>query len=760
MSIESGTETFDHHRTCPLCEATCGLTLTVQRDAEGSPGAVTRVRGDRDDVFSQGFVCPKGTTIGRLHDDPDRLREPMIRRGDDPATATWETVTWDEAFAEIDRRLGPIQAEHGRNAVALYLGNPNVHNAGAGLYGGALARALGTQNIYSASTVDQMPKHVSSGYLFGNPNTIPVPDLDRTDHLLMLGANPWESNGSLATAPDFPGRVKAIRERGGRVVVVDPRRTKTAAHADEHVAIRPGSDAHLLVAMVQVIISEGLTDLGHLAEHVDGLDALSDAVGPFTPEAVADTCGIDADTIRRLARHLAAAPTAAVYGRIGTHTVEFGTLAAWAVDVLNIVTGNLDRPGGAMFPLAAHAHRYPTRPGRGFTVGRRHSRVKGYPEVKGEFPVATLADEMETPGEGQVRALFVVAGNPARSAPDSDRLERAITGLDLVVSVDIYLNETSRLAHVILPPPSALERSHYDLAFYTLSVRNIAHWSPPLYDKGDRPDEAAILARLALIASGAGSQADPSTIDELVLGGVLDRATKSGGPLDGRDRNELGSMLEAESPTDRVIEAMVRIGAYGDLFGAVPDGLTFAQLRDSPHGIDLGPLEPRVPDVVTTTSGQIELSPAPILADLPRLAESLERVSEPNGFVLIGRRHVRSNNSWMHNIEVLVKGRDRCTLQIHPDDASRIGVADGEDAEVTSRVGTLVAPVEVTDEIRSGVVSLPHGWGHDASGAQLTVAAGRSGVNSNRLTDPDVIDPLSGNAVLNAIPVTVSAAGA
>ena len=748
-------DTFDHHRTCPLCEATCGLTLTVRREADGTPGPVERVRGDRDDVFSHGFVCPKGTTIGRLHDDPDRLRRPLIRRGDDPATATWEEVSWDEAFAEIERRLGPIQEQHGRDAVAIYLGNPNVHNLAGGLYAPAVARALGTTNVYSASTVDQMPKHVSSGYLFGNANTIPVPDLDRTDHLVMLGANPWESNGSLATAPAFPGRVKAIRERGGKVVVVDPRRTRTAEHADEHVAIRPGTDAHLLLAMIQVLFADDLVDLGDLAPHVSGLDELRAAIEPFTPDTVAPVTGIDAEVITRMAHELAEAPTAAVYGRIGTHTVTFGTLAAWAVDVLNILTGNLDRPGGAMFPLAAHAPRHPKRPGRGFSVGRRHSRVKGYPEVKGELPVATLADEIETPGDGQVRALVVVAGNPARSAPDSDRLERAIAGLDLVVSVDVYRNETSRLAHVILPPPSPLERSHYDLAFYTLSVRNIAHWSPPLHDKGDRPDEAEILARLALVASGSGADADPATIDELVLDGALGRAVKPGGPHEGGTVADLQAKLEATTPVDRVVEAMVRLGAYGDQFGLVPDGLTFARLRDAPHGIDLGPLEPRVPDVVTTPSGLVELAPEPVLADLPRLAGSIEEGTGLDGFVLIGRRHVRSNNSWMHNVEVLVKGRDRCTLQMHPDDAERLGLSHGTDAEVSSKAGSVIAPVEVTDTIRPGVLSLPHGWGHAAPGADLSIAASRPGVNSNVLTDPTMIDPLSGNAVLNGIPVTV-----
>ena len=754
-------DTITHHRTCPLCEATCGLEITAKRNDDGTPGAIIRVRGDRKDVFSHGYICPKGSTVRQLHEDPDRLREPLVRRADADG---WDEVAWADAFAEVERRLVPIIEEHGRDAVAVYLGNPTVHNIGSLLYGPAVIKAVGTTNVYSASTVDQMPKHVSAGLMFGNALTIPVPDLDRTDHLVILGANPYMSNGSLCTAPDFPGRLEAIRARGGKVVVVDPRRTLTAEHADEHVAIRPGTDAHLLMAMIHVIVRDGLVDLGAVAEHTNGLDLVETTVKPFTPEAVAPVTGIDAEVIERLARELAAAPTAAVYGRIGTHTASFGTLASWAVDALNTLTGNLDRPGGAMFPLSAHQPREPRRPGRGFRLGRHRSRVRDLPEVRGELPIATLADEIETPGPGQVRALIVIGGNPALSAPDSERLDRALGQLDLLVSVDIYRNETARHAHVILPPPSQLERSQHDLAFYALAVRNVTNWSPPLYDKGDRPAESEILATLALIASGAGAGADTSIIDGLLLGGILGKAVGPGGPHEGRDVAELEAMLEAPTPPDRVVEAMTRLGAYGDQFGLVADGLTFADLRANEHGIDLGPLEPRVPAVITTPSGNIELTPPEIFADVERLASTLpeptdldgdEDAAAPSDFLLIGRRHVRSNNSWMHNVEVLVKGKPRCTLHMHPDDAARLGLADGSMAEVSSRVGTVVAPVEVTDEIRSGVLSLPHGWGHDRSGMQLSVAARYAGVNANVLTDGAQLDPLSGNAVLNAVPVTV-----
>ena len=748
-----------HYRTCPLCEATCGLEIAIIAKPDGTR-EIGRIRGDREDVFRHGFICPKGSTLKQLHEDPDRLRQPVIRRGDDLATATWETVSWDEAFAEIERRLLPIIETHGRDAVAIYLGNPNVHNLAGTLYGRAVIKAVGTQNLFSASTVDQMPKHVSSGLMFGSADTIPVPDLDRTDYLLMLGANPYESNGSLCTAPDFPGRLEAIQARGGRVVVVDPRRTKTAKQADEHLFIRPGTDAHFLLAIINVLFRDGLADLGRLGEHTNGVDAVRVAAEPFSPAVVGPITGIDAATIERIARELAAAPTAAVYGRIGTHTVEFGTIASWAVDAINVLTGNLDRPGGAMFPLAAHSRVGKVGPGRGFATGKYTSRVKGFPEVRREFPVAALADEITTPGEGQVRAVITVGGNPALSTPNSDKLDAAFAGLDFMVCVDPYRNETTRHADVILPPPAPLARSHYDLAFYTLAVRNVANYSPPILE-ADGLQESEILARLALVISGAGATADPAIIDDMMLDGVLQRVVAEGGPLAGHDPAVLVGKLLATAPTDRIVEVMIRTGAYGDQFGldpdGDPDGLTLAKLIEFPHGIDLGPLQPRVPEVLSTPTGRIEVAPEPIIDDLGRMVDSLDR--HRNGdLVLVGRRHVRSNNSWMHNLGVLVKGKDRCTLQVNPADAERLGLHTGGSATVASRVGKLIAPVEVTDEVMAGVVSLPHGWGHDREGTQMGVATDHAGVNSNILTDEEAIDPLSGNAVLNAIPVTVSPA--
>ncbi len=735
-----------HYRTCPLCEATCGLAVEVDAD-----GRIGRIRGDADDVFSHGFVCPKGSTIKHLHEDPDRLRSPQVRDAD----GRWRDVPWDEAFAVVAEGLTPILEAHGRDAVGVYLGNPSVHNYANAIYIRPLLMALGTTNIFSASTVDQMPKHVSAGLMFGNPLAIPVPDLDRTDHLILLGANPWESNGSLCTAPDFPGRVEAIMARGGKVVVIDPRRTRTAAAVTEHVAIRPGTDAHLLLAMIHVLFAEGLVDAGPAATHLHGLEAVEALAAPFSPEAVAPVTRVDADTIRRLAREVAAAPSAALYGRIGTHTVEFGTIAAWAVDVVNALTGNLDRAGGAMWPAPAHqARRTGSGGGRGFTTGRRHSRVKGFPEVRSEYPVATLADEILTPGDGQIRALITIGGNPARSAPDSARLTEALASLSFMASIDPWRNETTRHATVILPPPSHVERSHYDLAFYGLAVRNVANYSPPLFP-AEGPTEADLMAKLTLIASGQGADADPAVVHDLVVGTLIADAQKApGSPIADRDPAELVAMLGGHDPADRALDVMLRTGQYGDQFGANPGGLSIAMLEEHPHGVDFGPLGPQLPGLLRTPSAKVELAPPEIVGDVDRLRASLAR--EWPELVLIGRRHLRSNNSWMHNVKVLVKGRDRCTLLVHPADASRLGLVEGGQAEVASRVGVVTATVELDDDIMEGVVSLPHGWGHDDPATQLAVAREHAGVNSNVLTDGEALDPLSGNAVLNGIPVAVS----
>lgn len=727
------------YRTCPLCEATCGLEITLRPDEHGHE-RVVRIRGDRDDVFSKGFICPKGSTLKHLHEDPDRLRTPLVRN----AEGELVEATWDEAWETVARLFAEFDARHPRSALGAYVGNPNAHNLGSMLYLRSLLKGLGTKSVFSASTVDQRPKEITAGLMFG-AFSVPVPDVDRTDFLLVLGANPFESNGSLATAPDWPGRLRRLVERGGELIVVDPRRTKTAEEATQWLAIRPGTDAHLLAALAQVLFTESLVAPGRLAEHLTDLEPVREAVAPFTPEAVAPITGIDADTIRSLARRLAAAPTAAVYGRMGTTTQEFGTLASWLVDILNILTGNLDRPGGAMFAKpavgSANTRGTPGR-GRGMVINRRQTRVRGLPESLGELPAAALAEEIDTPGEGQLRGLVTVAGNPVLSLPNSGRLDAALAGLDLMISVDVYLNETTRHAHVILPVPSALQKQHYDTALYNLALRNVANWSDRVLPLGDGElDEWEVMAKLAMIAQGAGPDADPAVVDDLTWAGLSAKAPE-----------DVVAAVESTGRRGpaRLVDLMLRTGPYG---------LTLDDLLANPHGVDLGPLEPRVPEVLRTPSGKIELSPEPIMADVPRLRATLDAPPLADTLVLVGRRDLRSNNSWMHNVEVLVKGKPRCTLHVHPVDAERLGVVDGSEVEVTSRTGKVTIPAEVTDAIRPGVVSIPHGWGHDHPAVRLSVARRHAGVNTNLLADDALVDAVSANAVLNGIPVTVSAVG-
>jgi anaerobic selenocysteine-containing dehydrogenase len=786
-------------RTCPLCEATCGLRI----DVDDATRSVVKVRGDAGDVFSHGFLCPKGVGLKELHEDPDRVRTPLLKQAD----GTFAKATWDEAFAVIAERLPAVQATGGRDAVAAYLGNPAAHQLGALVYGRVLLKALGSKNLFSASTVDQYPKQMASALMFGTGTSVAVPDLDRTDFLLVLGANPLASNGSLMTAPDARGRLRAIRARGGRIVVVDPRRTRTAAEADEHLFIRPGTDGLLLMALLQVLFAEGLASELDPALYV-GLDEVRALCADFTPDAVAAPTGIPASRIVALARGLAGAESAAVYGRIGTTTQAFGTLSSWLVDVVNAVTGNLDRPGGAMFPrVAAGGANTKGEPGRGrgTAFGRWGSRVRGLGELFGELPVAALAEEIEVDGPGQVRAFISLAGNPVLSTPNSDRLAAALGDLDFMVSVDIYVNETTRHADVILPAPSALERSHYDLALYSFAIRDVANYSPPVWAPAPGvPDEWEVLLRLTGVVTGQGADADLEAIDRYVaLEAIRRETTTVGSPLLGADPERVLALYEgagaggvADSATqggpmrhtsaegsdaetaglrgpDRMLDVLLRCGPYGGGYpalglagpglpdGAVGaadgcDGLSIAALLAAPHGIDLGALRPRLPEMLRTPSGCVELAPPSLIADVDRLRDALLSARDDDAMVLVGRRDLRSNNSWMHNLPSLVSGPARCTAWVHPADAARLGLADGEPVAVSARTGTIELPVQVTEDVMPGVVSIPHGWGHDAPGTHQGVAEAHPGVNSNVLTDELVVEPLSGNAVLNGIPVTLA----
>jgi anaerobic selenocysteine-containing dehydrogenase len=620
--------------------------------------------------------------------------------------------------------------------VGIYLGNPNVHNLGAMLYLRPFLKAVGTRNRFSATSVDQLPHHLAATLMFGHQFLLPIPDVDRTDFLLVLGANPLASNGSMMTAPGMRDRLKALRRRGGTLVVVDPRRTETARAADRWLAIEPGTDALLLLALLEVIFTERLEKPGRLEAFTDGLATLREVAAGFPPERVAQATGIAADEIRRLARDFATAPAAVCYGRIGLSVQEFGGLCQWLVNALNVVTGNLDRPGGATFARPALDVMAVTGPG---SRGRWRSRVRGLPEFAGELPSATLAEEIDTAGPVQIRALFTVAGNPVLSTPNGGRLERALAGLELMVSVDPYINETSRHAHFVLPTTPPLQRDHYDVIFHALAVRNTARYSAPLL-----PKEPGLRH------------------DWQVLDGLTRRLDC--GPLAGRLRRRL---LAALGPR-RQLDIALRSGPYGAGWRPFGAGVTLARLEREEHGLDFGPHEPCLPARLRTRRRRIDLAPAPYVADLARLratlgepdtaAEGGTRTHGHPTLRLIGRRHVQSNNSWMHNVPRLMRGKDRCTLLMHPHDAASRGLADGAEVEIVSRTGRVRAPLEVSDEMKPGVVSLPHGWGHDRPGIRLATAARHAGASLNDLTDEGRVDVLSGNAALSGVPVRVALA--
>lgn len=704
-----------HYRACTLCEAICGIVVETEGDR------VVSIRGDEDDPLSRGHICPKAVALQDLQTDPDRLTSPLRRDGEQ-----WREISWDEAFDLTAHRLREVQAEHGRDSVAVYLGNPTVHNSGSMLFGPPFLRALGTKSRFSATSVDQLPHHVVAWLLFGHQLLLPVPDVDRTDFFLILGANPLASNGSLMTAPGMRRRLKAIQERSGRVVVVDPRRTETARRADLHLPIRPGTDALFLMAVLHVLFEDGLARPGRLAGFLDGVDALRQAAAEFPPERISEATGLDAEDVRRVARAFGEAPSAVAYGRMGCSTQAFGTLCQWLTVAVNTVTGNLDRPGGMMFPKPAIDLLGRTGPGG---LGRRTTRVRGLPAFGGELPVSALAEEMMTPGDGRLRALVTSAGNPALSTPNGRRLETALPELDFMVSIDFYLNETTRHAHVILPPTAPLEHDHYDLAFHNLAVRNTSKYSPPLFEPGSEARH-----------------------DWQILSELTRRLLGHGKGFAARWKAELPARLAGWLGPRRLLDWGLRSGPYD---------LTLKKLEGEPHGIDLGPLAPRLPDALRTETGRIDLAPRRLLDDLERLKRRRDEGGLGNDVLqLIGRRQVRSNNSWMHNVPRLMRGDDRCTLLIHPEDAARLGVETNGSGEpprvrVVSRVGRVEVPAEISDEVRPGVVSLPHGWGHDRPGTRLSVAEEHPGASLNDLTDDRRVDPVCGNAALSGVPVRV-----
>jgi anaerobic selenocysteine-containing dehydrogenase len=718
----SAAVTQTHHRTCNLCEAMCGITI------EASEGKVTSIRGDKSDPFSRGYICPKAAALTDLHEDPDRLRYPVRR-----TEAGFTRIGWDEAFDEVAAKLKAVQAAHGRNAVGLYFGNPTVHNYGSMLYGLPFSQALGTRNRFSATSVDQLPQHLASLTMFGHQLLIPIPDIDRTDHLLIIGGNPAVSNGSLMSAPGASKRILAIRARGGEIVVIDPRRTETAEIADRHHFIRPGTDVYLLLGMLHTLFTEELTRPGRLGPLLDGLDDIKREVAAFPPERVAAVTGIDARTIRQIARDFAAAKSAVAYGRLGACTQEFGAVTTWLVTVLNVVTGNLDRVGGAMFTRpAVDLVALTAKIGQKGHFDKGRSRVRKLPEFGGEYPSVVMAEEMLTEGEGQIKAMVTVAGNPVLSTPNGTQLDRALAGLDFMVSIDFYINETTRHANIILPPTGSLEHENYDLVFHVLAVRNTAKFSPALFEpaKDARHDWEIFLE----LTSRLGKPGPAAPVVARAKRAVLRRLTP-----------------------ERLLDVALRTGPYGVRRG----GLSLRKLKEEVHGVDLGALEPCLPERLYTSEKRILLAPALFVGDLDRVGKNLDEASgiAAEGFdlKLIGRRQLRSNNSWMHNSHRLVKGRNRCTALMHPDDAAARQLTSQQRVRVSSRVGSVEIELEISPEIMPGVISIPHGWGHDRPGIALGTAQKNPGASANDLTDDLAIDALSGNAALSGVPVRVEA---
>ncbi len=709
-----------HYRSCPLCEAACGLEIAT-RGAD-----IVAITGDRADPASRGHICAKGAALAELQGDPDRLRRPLKRVGND-----WHELDWDEAFDLVAHRLKLTQRAYGNDAVGVFQGNPTVHNLGLLIHGQLFLRRLGTRNMYSSTSADQLPHMLSSLLMLGSQFLLPVPDIDHTDFFLALGANPLVSGGSLMTAPGMRRRLRELRERGGKLVVIDPRRSETARVADQHLFITPGSDALFLLALLHSLFAEGLAQP---LTRVAGEAALRDLVEAYPPELVAPIVAIDAATIRELARSFASARTAVCYGRMGVSTQEFGGLCSWLINLVNIVTGNFDRRGGAMFATPAiDIGKLGARVGFAGSFARWHSRVRGLPEFGEELPAVTLAEEIETPGASQVRALITCAGNPVLSLPNGRRLDRALASLDFMVSIDFYLNETTRHASVILPPTSPLERDHYDLGLAAVSVRNVAKYSAALFPRAaDQRHDWEIAVELA-------SRMETN-----------DRWW-------GKRAGHLLRLAGMRLPPRSVIALGLRTGPYAGRLGRK---LSLAKLEANPHGVDLGPLEPRLADCLATPDKLIQLVPDPYAEDLARLrARLVDRAPSPGDelpLALIGRRHLRSDNSWLHNLPGLVTGKPRCTLLIHPDDAAARELVSGDRAELRSRLGAITVPVEVSDEVMPGVVSLPHGWGHDRPGIRLSVASAHAGVSVNDIIDEDEVDLMSGNASFSGIRVEVS----
>lgn len=703
-----------HYGLCNFCDAICGLEIEVEADR------IVSIRGDEQDPFSKGYVCPKGIAQQDIYADPDRLRQPIRRKGRD-----WEEIGWKEAIEEVGERTASIQKKYGNDALALYFGNPISHNYAGLLHLVPWVRGFRTRNLYSANSVDSFTRMLVSQLMYGSPAVLPVPDLERTNHFLIIGANPVVSNGSIMTAPDCKRRLRELQARGGKIIVIDPRRTETAALADEHHFIVPSTDALFLAAFLHVVLAEKSRQGITFPAPATGFDVVQEFVTEFSPERVTDRVGIAAATIRRLAQDFSRDERAVCYGRIGTSIQPFGTLCTWLIDVINLVSGNMDRVGGAMFTTpAVDLVRLAKLMGQLGTFGTYRSRVQGLREFNGEFPVAALHHEMETPGAGQIKGLLTLSGNPILSLPNGRKLDELFGKLEFMASIDIYVNETTRHAQIILPPASNLESDHYPILEHAIAVRNTAHYVPAVFPK--KPDalhDWEIMVQLA---------------------GAYGRARGGLAWLTGNLHEHLGQTI---TPT-HCVDLLLRFGSQR---------LSLEDLKQNPHGIDLGPLESRMTSLILHENGRIDLAPRPIRDDFARLRDSLKVAPRKNDeFLLIGRRTLRSMNSWLHNARRLVSGTSRVVLFMHPDDAKNLGIEDGAPIVLTSTKGTIELPLKITDDMMRGVVCMPYGWGHEREGTRMHVAKSVAGANYNDLVDECSYDQVSGIAALNGVPVRVS----
>ena len=679
-----------HYRSCNLCEAICGIEITYEN------GVISSIAGDKRDPFSRGHVCPKAVALKDIYEDVNRLKTPVKRFGDE-----WREISWEAAFDEVAAKIKEIQAKHGRNAVAIFQGNPSVHNFGTLLNSGELLKTLKTQNSYSATSTDQLPHHFAAWTMFGHPLLMPIPDIDRTDYFLIFGANPLASNGSLMTAPDVINRLENIKKRDGKIILIDPRKTETARVASEHHFIKPSSDVFLLLAIVHTLFAENLVNLERLKDFTDGVEVLREVSTDYAPESVEVLTGISAVEIRRIAVEFGTAKSAVCYGRMGVSVQKFGSLCHWLINSINILTGNFDEAGGAMFTAPAFDLLATAKPANIFN--RWQSRVRNLPEFMSELPVAALAEEITTDGEGQIKALVTSCGNPVLSTPNGSALEKALETLEFMVSIDIYINETTKHASIILPPATGLEVSHYDVIFNMFAVRNTAKYSAPLFQKAD------------------GAKYDWEIFQEIVH-----RLNGKSEPL---------NLVPPEAKLD-----------FGLKYGSYK--LSLDELRENPHGVDLGELKSCLPERLLTENKRINLAPEFLVEDLERLKIEAKN-SDEYPFALIGRRHLRDDNSWLHNSERLMKGKNRCTILVNAADAENLQIVNGQKIKVSSRVGAVEIPCEISDKIMRGVVSIPHGYGHGRSGVKLDTAKKYAGVSLNDLTDERIIDELTGNAAFS-----------